>query len=248
MDENKLKEILNKHKAWLRGEDGGEQAYLSGAYLNGAHLSGADLRWADLSGADLSGADLVRAGLSGANLVGANLSRADLVGADLRRVDLTGADLTGADLRGVDLTGADLRGADLSGADLSGADLSGADLSGADLVGAKNLFLPIACPDTGEFTAWKKCAGSTIVKLLIPADAKRSSATSRKCRASKAVVIAVYDKDGNEIDRAVSNFSNTFVYHKGKTVEPANGFDDNRWNECAPGIHFFITREEAENY
>ena len=163
MDENKLKEILNKHKAWLCGEDGGEQADLSGA----------------------------------------NLSRADLVGADL---------------------------------------------SGADLSRAKNLFLPIACPDTGEFTAWKKCAGSTIVKLLIPADAKRSSATSRKCRASKAVVIAVYDKDDNEIDRAVSIFSNTFVYHKGKTVEPANGFDDNRWNECAPGIHFFITREEAENY
>ena len=193
MDENKLKEILNKHKAWLRGEDGGEQAYLSGAYLNGAHLSGADL-------------------------TGADLSRADL------------------------------RGAGLSRADLSGADLRGADLSGAYLCGAKNLFLPIACPDTGEFTAWKKCAGSTIVKLLIPADAKRSSATSRKCRASKAVVIAVYDKDGNEIDSAVSNFSNTFVYHKGKTVEPANGFDDNRWNECAPGIHFFITREEAENY
>ena len=83
---------------------------------------------------------------------------------------------------------------------------------------------------------------------MIPADAKRSSATSRKCRASKAVVIAVYDKDGNEIDSAVSNYYNTFVYRTGETVEPANGFDDNRWDECAPGIHFFITREEAENY
>ena len=198
MDENKLKEILNKHKAWLRGEDGGEQANLCGAYLSGAYLCEADLREADLSRADLHGA----------NLVGANLSRADLRGAYLREADLTGADLRGA----------------------------------------KNLFLPIACPDTGEFTAWKKCAGSTIVKLLIPADAKRSSATSRKCRASKAVVIAVYDKDGNEIDSAVSNYYNTFVYRTGETVEPANRFDDNRWNECAPGIHFFITREEAENY
>ena len=25
-------------------------------------------------------------------------------------------------------------------------------------------------------------------------------------------------------------------------------FDTNRWNECAPGIHFFITRQEAVNY
>lgn len=193
MDENKLKEILNKHKAWLCGEDGGEQADLSGA-----DLSGADLRWASLSWASLSRADL--------------------------------------------------RGAYLRGAYLSWADLSRAYLSGADLSRAKNLFLPIACPDTGEFTAWKKCAGSTIVKLLIPADEKRSSATSRKCRASKAVVIAVYDKDGNEIDSAVSNYYNTFVYRTGETVEPANKFDGNRWNECAPGIHFFITREEAENY
>lgn len=25
-------------------------------------------------------------------------------------------------------------------------------------------------------------------------------------------------------------------------------FDENRWNECAPGIHFFITRDEAVRY
>ena len=208
MDENKLKEILNKHKAWLRGENGGEQADLSGAYLSGANLS--------------------RANLCGAYLRGAYLREACLSGADLSRAYLSRAYL--------------------SGANLSRADLSGANLSRADLSGAKNLFLPIACPDTGEFTAWKKCAGGTIVKLLIPADAKRSSATSRKCRASKALVIAVYDKDGNDIDSTVSTYCNTFIYRKGETVEPANGFDDNRWNECAPGIHFFITREEAENY
>ena len=248
MDENKLKEILNKHKAWLRGEDGGEQADLRGAYLCGAYLSRADLTGADLSGAHLTGADLHGANLHGAYLSRADLHGANLVGAYLSRADLRGAYLSRADLTGADLSGAYLTGADLRGAYLCEADLRGAYLCEADLRGAKNLFLPIACPDTGEFTAWKKCAGSTIVKLLIPADAKRSSATGRKCRASKAVVIAVYDKDGNEIDSAVSNYYNTFVYHKGETVEPVNGFDDNRWNECAPGIHFFITRKEAENY
>ncbi len=213
MDENKLKEILNKHKAWLRGEDGGEQA--------------------DLRGADLRRADLSRAYLNKADLSGAYLNKADL---------------SGADLRGADLSRAYLSEANLSEADLTEADLRGANLTGADLTGAKNLFFPLACPDTGEFTAWKKCTGGTNVQLLIPADAKRSSATGRKCRASKAVVVAVYDKDGNEIDSAVSKYYNTFVYRTGETVEPVNGFDDNRWNECASGIHFFITREEAENY
>ena len=31
------------------------------------------------------------------------------------------------------------------------------------------------------------------------------------------------------------------------TVEVDN-FCENRWNECAPGIHFFINRQEAINY
>ena len=118
-----ISEILRKHKLWLKGEDGGERADLSGANLSGADLSGADLSGADLRVADLIGASLRGADLSGADLSGADLSGANLIGASLR-----GADLSDADLSGADLIGADLRGADLSGADLSGADLSGADL------------------------------------------------------------------------------------------------------------------------
>ena len=68
MDVNKLKDVLDKHLKWLRDEDGGERA----------DLSGADLSWADLSRANLSGADLSWANLSGADLSWANLSGADL--------------------------------------------------------------------------------------------------------------------------------------------------------------------------
>lgn len=75
--------------------------------------------------------------------------------------------------------------ADLYGADLCGADLRGADLCSADLSGAENLNIPLACPDTGSFIGWKKASG-LIVKLLIPSDAKRLSATGRKCRCNKA--------------------------------------------------------------
>ena len=230
-----LKTILEKHKMWLNDEDGGEMANLSGADLHGADLSGADLSGANLSWADLSWADL-----SGADLSGANLSWADLSWADL-----SGANLSGADLRGADLHGADLHGADLHGADLHGADLHGADLRWVQHIeSARNLFYPLTCPEKGEYTAFKK-ADEKIVELRIPADAKRLSATGRKCRANKAVVISITTLDGDPAGNEVcSDHDKDFVYRVGETVEVQN-FDENRWNECAPGIHHYITREEA---
>ena len=147
------------------------------------------------------------------------------------------------------LSGANLSGAYLTRADLSGANLCGTNLSGAyHLDTAKGLFLPTVCPSDGEFTAWKKCRGGAVVKLLIPETALRSSASGRKCRASEAVVLTIYDNSGNEISEARSGHNSDFIYRVGETVKPIQEFDTNRWNECAPGIHFFVTREEAERY
>ena len=156
-----------------------------------------------------------------------------------------------------DLSGADLSGAILSGANLSVADLSGADLSGAILSGAKGLdrvryneqtaFFALQCPESGAYTAYKKARG-LIVELEIPADALRSSATSRKCRASKARVISITNADGNPAgDRVASDHDKDFVYVVGQTVEVPD-FDTDRWTECSTGIHHFITREEAVNW
>ena len=215
ISKEELKTILEKHKLWLRQEDGGEKA----------NLSGSDLRWSNLSGSDLSGSDL-------------------------RWSNLSGSDLSWSDLSGSDLSGSDLRWSNLSGSNLSGSDLSGSDLSGSNLSGskgldsAKNLFYPLACPEKGEYTAFKK-AGGKVVELRISADAKRSSATGRKCRASKAVVVSITTLDGNPAGNEVcSDWDRSFVYRVGETVEVQN-FDENRWNECAPGIHHYITREEA---
>ena len=220
MDANKLKEILDKHLKWLLGENGGSWANLFGADLSGADLSGAALFGADLSGADLSGADL------------------------------SGADLSGADLSGAYLSGADLSGADLSWAYLSGAYLSGADLSGADIeLDLLNKFFPIACPEAGAFIGWKKCRDNTVVKLEILADAKRSSAYSRKCRCSAAKVLAIENADGTPYaeNKINSQHDGDFWYTIGEIVSVEN-FDEDRRNECAPGIHFFITRQEAVDW
>ena len=201
MDAKKLKDILDKHLKWLRGEDGGERA---------------NLFRADLSRADLSGANLYGANLFGANLYGASLSRANLYGANLY-----------------------------------GADLSRADLSRASYIeDAKNLFYPIACPESGSFIGWKKArikdnGGECIVKLEICEDAMRGSATGRKCRCSKATVLEVQGINGDVLEQsAVSDRDENFHYVLGSVVSVSD-FDENRWNECSTGIHFYITREEA---
>ena len=251
MDKQKLKNILDKHLKWLRGENGGKRANLSGADLSWADLFRANLSRANLSGANLSGADLSGANLSGANLSWADLSWANLFRANLFRANLSGADLSGADLSEANLSGADLSWANLSGADLSRANLSGADLSEANYIEkAKNLFYPIACPEIGAFVGWKKAKVKTsghecIVKLEITEDAVRSSAAGRKCRCSKATVLEIQDLEGNVLEQvAVSDRDENFHYIPG-TVVSVSDFDENRWNECSTGIHFYITREEA---
>lgn len=110
-----------------------------------------------------------------------------------------------------------------------------------------NINDPMTCPRTGSFTGWKKCNDAKIVELLIPADAKRSSSIGRECRCDKAVVMEIYDKNGQSVETAVSWYDDQFVYYRGKTVSVPN-FDEDRFDECAPGIHFFMTRSEAESW
>jgi len=178
-------------------------------------------------------------------------SRADLCDADLRCANLFGANLRCANLCDVDLRRADLRNADLRDADLCRADLRNADLRCASMDqmiwNIHTAFYPLQCPDSGSYIGYKKASG-LVVELEIPADARRSSATSRKCRASKAKVLSITDINGNPGgDQVRSNFDPNFVYAIGETVEVTD-FDDNRWNECSTGIHHFITRAEAVIY
>ena len=224
-------------------------------------LHGANLRYACLRDAALCDANLRDAALCSADLRGADLCDASLSHIDLRSADLRGADLRSADLSYADLSGANLNRADLNGADLRGVNLSGADLSQANLSGANHVKLSIAktsiLPDEGDIIGWKKAwtdnempPTPVIVKLLIPADAQRSNATGRKCRASTARVLDLQDKQGNSLPpdtTAYSGYDTDFTYKKGETVH-VEDFDTNRWNECAPGIHFFITRIEAAEY
>ncbi len=190
---------------------------------------------ANLCGADLRGADLRDANLRGADLRDANLCDANLCDADLRGANLCDANLCDADLRGANLCNATLRGANLRGANLCDATLRGADLT--ELQKGQLSITP-----DGDLIGWKKCKGGVIVKLKIPSTAKRSNATGRKCRAELVEVLEVFGAE-----TGISSHDNKTVYVKGQTVK-CDSWCEDRWIECAGGIHFFITRTEAENY
>lgn len=136
------------------------------------------------------------------------------------------------------------------------------DFTDSDLSGAVNApYIPIVCPDEGSFIGWKKCSTTDqpiscgipildrpcLVKLRILEDSKRSSGTGRKCRCDKAEVIAIEKLDGTPIQKAYSDYDKSFIYEVGKIVSVDN-FNEDRFNECSAGIHFFINKQEAINY
>ena len=247
LTQEQINKILEGHKHWLNEDCKGWETMMadfSSCDLRGADLGYANLRYVNLSGVNLSGANLRDVDLSGANLSGANLSGATLHDANLHDANLRDAYLSGANLSGANLSDAYLSGANLHYADLRGANLSDAYLSDAEEVP----YISMVCPEEGDFIGWKR-AGDKIVKLHIPQDALRSSATTRKCRCNKAEVVEIYNIDGTIADERIigSSYDSSFTYEVGKTVE-VQDFDINRWKECTRGIHFFINRQEAINY
>lgn len=215
-------------------------------HLNNANLEYANLRYSDLRNANLSGVNLSFAGLSKANLRHANLRHAILEYANLKNAILNFSDLGFTNLTYTDLNDTDLRYADLRGANFNSSDLRGADLNKVKYDSA-TAFFTLSCPEEGSFIGYKK-ADEKIVKLLITEDSKRSSATTRKCRCSKAKVLSITNIENTaEYEEVISNYDKNFIYKVGEIVE-VKDFNEDRWEECGNGIHFFITRDEAINY
>ena len=139
--------------------------------------------------------------------------------------------------------------ANLYGANLCDANLYGANLHGANLCDAKNIpFIPTYLPE-GEFIGWKKLPNGIIVKLKILNDSKRSRSTGDKCRCDKCLVLEFQNVDGSKSDEKTytSEIYAECIYTVGEMVK-ADMWDENRYNECSHGIHFFIDRQSAVDY
>ena len=219
--EEELKTILEQHALWLNGNE-------------------KEGKCADLTGANLTRADLTSADLAFANLTGANLTGANLSGANLRRANLSGANLTRADLSVADLRGANLTGADLTRANLINSDLEYSNLTDAIIDEKEQCRKGIVL--TASMIGYKNSNEDKIITLEIPIGAKVLSINKNKRRANKAKVI---DMQGETELSSMYNID--FKYHVGDEIEITD-FDENYNVECSTGIHFFLTREEAENY
>lgn len=258
--------IVSKHQAWLKNELKGKCAHFKDVSISGFELKNIDLshatfdnvtmRYVCVDNVKFDSVDFLECNLHGTSFTDCTFKNADLGKNEFEDGDFTDCDFTdtvvnNANFQDVYFTNVNFAGTHAHGTDFRNAEFNNCKLDTLRYDECTAGFA-LACPETGAFTAYKKAHlynhDNCVVKLEVPADALRSSATTRKCRVSKAKVVAIYDMSGNSIQKnAYSSHAKSFVYRIGKMVEVKN-FDKNRWNECAPGIHCFITKREAELY
>jgi len=262
-----LKTIMDAHTKYLAGKAGGKRASFKNVVLTGL------LRDIDFSKASFEGVTAKYATFSDCKFNKCHfVEDCNFVNTDFNDCDLTeietdsGANFTGAtfdrcNFKNANCYDSNFRDTSFWNTDLTNVNMCEADFTNADFTNCKldnikydecTCGIALACPEKGAFTAFKKAelynGEYCIVELQVPADALRSSATTRKCRVSKAKVVAVYTMNGKSVKQnAYSTHTRSFAYKLGKTVEVKN-FDKNRWNECSTGIHCFITKREAEQY
>lgn len=201
----------------------------------------------DLSGFQLENVDLLSSCFHNVNFTNASFENSDLEAVLFDNCILENANLRNTSLKSVRANNINFRNANICGANLYSASLSYSDLTGV-IADERTKHYYMRCPEKGAFVAYKKCQDDRIVQLLVPADAMRSSATLDTCRCSKAKVLAIKSIDEmTSYDEAYATITDSFVYRRGQWVE-ADSFDPERWNDAAPGIHFWMSREEAIHY
>lgn len=211
-----------------------------------------DLTHIRMENADLSGWDLTSVNLDWSDFENVTFDHASFENSIVSNTFFPGCTLRNVNFKNADLQNALLRYCDLSGSDISGANLFCAVLEYAVLNDVRSdestKFFRLYCPEKGAFLGYKKCFNNRLVQLLIPADAKRTSATRNSCRCNKAKVLTIKSFDYKDsFTEAWSLVDPNFFYRVGEYVE-VRDFNEDRWMDSTTGIHFWMTREEALAY
>ena len=213
---------------------------------------------------DLSKQDIVDVDISGwelpenINFDGAVFTNVDMAGTTFRKCNFNHSWFKECKTKGIRFLYCDVQEANFRWMDFTGADFSGSNFhhtlfeyaTTEDITDNEDTkFYRMACPETGPFIAWKCCTELRVVQLLVPADARRVSATAETCRCDRAKVLSIKSIDETiSYTWAQSTVDPDFYYEVGKWVEPANGFEPNRWRDSSQGIHFFMERQQAVDY
>lgn len=240
VDRDSSKKTKEELAAIYEARSEGERLNLRDVVLENMDLSG----W-DLSNTDFTGATFTDMTFDGANMDNCCIKGSWFFGANsMKNVKLTNSDMRAAGMRHVDMSGMDISGSDLHTACLEYTKQDGI------IYDENTKWYEMKCPPQGEaFIAWKCCIELRVVQLLIPREAKRVMATQETGRTNKAKVLSIKSIDETEsYDWAQSTVDQDFFYEVGKWVEPANGFEEDRWRDSSEGIHFFLERQQCVNY
>ena len=277
LTQQEVNKIIAKHQKWLRGEEGGEKADFSKTNLINIYFDKVDLTLADFSNSYISNVKFSNSNFFYSNfsfthikkivIEKCNFSYSTFMNSEFQNSNIIDTIFSSCNFNQLIFYMSCFKNSTLSKTDMTDSRLTESvfyktsiyhtNFSGSKINNTKfsrinynenTAFFAQSCPEKGSFIGFKKC-GKYIVELQITEDAKRSSATSRKCRCSKAKVLSITNLNGSnsELSKISSNRDSKFIYKIGETVE-VKDFDENRWNECSTGIHFFITRDEAVRY
>lgn len=201
----------------------------------------------DLTGWNLDNIDFRVSAFENVVLDKASFKKSGMENAMLDDCSCIETDFSHCIMKGASMRRCNMRGCNLKGAYLFSAVLEKANLDGV-VCDETTKWFKMHCPEKGALVGYKKCVNDRLVQLLIPADAKRTSATMNSCRCSKAKVLTIKSFDGRqEFSEAWSLVDENFVYRKGEWVE-VKDFNEDRWMDSTTGIHFWLTKEEAFAY
>ena len=230
---------INEVKELLAGRSDTDQLDLSETIFLGL----------DLSNWDMSNLNLRRATFDNCNLHATDFHNSMMDHVAFYDCDIKEMKLNNCLVRGASFRGNDMEGIDLSGANIYAAVLEDATNQDKVIIDDDTRWYKMRCPEEGPFIAWKCCTELRVVQLLVPADAKRCQATMETGRVSKAKVLSIKSIDETQKwDWAQSTVDPDFYYEVGKWIEPANGFQEDRWKDSSPGIHFFMERQQCVDY
>lgn len=224
----------------LKGRQPGEELDLHETIFKNMNLSGSVMRNMNLRRATFENCNL-----NGADFGNSMMDHVAFYDCDIRNMILENCKLRGASFRGNDMEGINLEGANIYAAVLE-------DATNQDKVitDENTRWYEMLCPPEGEaFIAWKCCTDLRVVQMLVPRDAKRCMATMETGRVSKVKVLSIKSIDESEsFTWAQSTVDPDFYYEVGHWLEPANGFQEDRWKDSSPGIHFFLERQQCVDY